>query len=331
MFSIIIPVFNKAPYIDMALQSVVSQTFKEFELIVVDDGSTDNSLEMIKKTISDFCDNQKLDIIEFKLVEQINQGVSAARNNGVKVAKYDYIAFLDGDDWWEPTYLEEMNRLIIKYPSFGVFGSSYYTVTNGVIKQANIGVESGFTDGYIDYLKVFAKTMYMPLWTGSTIVRSDLFRTEKGFNTRLKAGEDFELWLRLTQKTGVGFMNKPLAYYNQDVDVKSRAVGSRLYQPSEHVIFCNFGDLQMNEDFIVLFEILAVYALLPYYLSGKFEKEVDGIISKINWSNHSFKYRLFYKILPKYLVKLWFGFWNLSYYVKKRIAVVSARKILISL
>jgi glycosyltransferase involved in cell wall biosynthesis len=316
MFSIIIPVYNKAVYIEKALQSIVAQTFTDYELIIVNDGSTDNSLEVIKKTLSFFCDFPKFADIEVKIIEQKNQGVSVARNNGVKAAKHEYIAFLDADDWWEVTYLEEMSVLIQKYPSFGIYGSSYYKVINGTVRQANIGVDPDFKDGSIDYLKVFAKTMYMPLWTGATVVKLEVFLSENGFNKQLKGGEDFDLWLRIIRKVGVAYLNKPLAYYNQDVDLKSRAVGSRLYEPDEHVIFSDFGELNENKDFRRLFEILAVYALLPYYLAGKNKKEVDEIISTINWKNHSFKYTLYYKIMPKFFVKFWFWLKDLAYRVK---------------
>jgi glycosyltransferase involved in cell wall biosynthesis len=316
VFSIILPLYNKAKYIEKAVFSIHAQTFNDFELIVVDDGSTDDGLTVLRDAIRSIESKLEKGIFDYTIVEQTNQGVSVARNNGVKIAKYQYIAFLDADDWWEATYLEEMHNLIKKYPSSSIYGCSYYKVKRGTNIRANIGVDTDFQDGLIDYFKVYAKTMYMPLWTGATIVRSDVFRLENGFKPKLKGGEDFELWVRIAHKFGVAFLNKPLAYYNQDVDIATRAVGSKLYEPEEHVIFCDFGDLNHNEDFRVLFEILAVYALLPYYLSGKFKFEVDRIISTIRWENHAFKYRLYFRILPRPMVKLWFWMKEIAYLLK---------------
>ena len=151
MFSVIIPLYNKAPYVEKAIRSVLNQTFKEFELIVVDDGSTDDSLSVAKNCL--------LQTINYKLIEQHNQGVSTARNNGVKQAKYPYICFLDADDWWSPTFLEEMKALIDEFPDAGIYGSSYYIVKNGRQRVAPIGVDNDFSKGLIDYFRVYAKTL----------------------------------------------------------------------------------------------------------------------------------------------------------------------------
>ena len=91
MFSIVIPLYNKAEYVPKTLASVLNQTYSDFELIIVDDGSTDDSLEVINS----FVDNR------IKIVKQKNGGVSAARNRGIIEAKYELIALLDADDWWD--------------------------------------------------------------------------------------------------------------------------------------------------------------------------------------------------------------------------------------
>src|ERR1035437_2795157 len=167
MFSIIIPLYNKAKYIQKAIHSILSQTFQEYEIIIVNDGSTDNSLEVISSC--------QLSTVNYQLINQENKGVSTARNIGVKAAKSDYIAFLDADDWWEPTYLEEIKRLIEEYPEAGIYGSGYYLVKNGNKRIAPIGVKSDFEKGVINYLQTYSKTLCMPLWTGATIVKKNIF------------------------------------------------------------------------------------------------------------------------------------------------------------
>ncbi len=317
MFSIIIPLYNKAPYIAKAIQSVAAQTFQKFELIIIDDGSTDDSLEKLRVTsyelgisfefrVLSSDDNNSTKTKKVRVFQQENQGVSTTRNNGVKLAKFPYICFLDADDWWEPTFLEEMKALVKEFPDAGIYGSGYYKVKNKKLIQANIGIEKGFERGLINYFKVYAKTMYMPLWTGATILKKDIFESENGFRKTLKGGEDFDLWVRIASKFNVAFLNKPLAYYNQDVDLNNRAVGARFLKPEEHMIFTDYGELNENQDFKYLFEILAVYTLLPYYLANKNINQVNAILKDIHWEAHSFKTRLYYLIVPKFIVQIWF-------------------------
>jgi len=308
MFSVIIPVYNKAAYIEKAIRSVLNQTYQEFELILVNDGSTDDPLP--PKGGDKALRLQKFGSFNHKIaiIEQDNQGVSLARNNGVKIAKYDYIAFLDADDWWEPTFLEQMKGLIVEFPQAGIYGSSYFKVKNGKTIQANIGVDAGFERGLINYLQVYAKTLYMPLTSISIIIKRSVFESEQGFKPGLKLGEDFDLWLRVCLKYPLAFLNIPLAYYNQDVEEKNRAIGYKLYEPEQHMLFTDYGDLVLDPDFRELYEKLAVYSLLPYYLENKNKKEVDLILKGINWNNHGLRDRLYYNFLPKHLTKFYCWF-----------------------
>jgi len=314
-FSVIIPLYNKAPYIEKAVRSVLAQTYKEFELIVIDDGSIDNSYEIVQNLFSSLTPPSG----GWGATSQQNQGVSTTRNNGVKLAKYDYISFLDADDWWAPTYLEEMKNLMEDYPEAGIYGSSYFKVKNGRYIPAGIGVEPGFEKGYVNYFEIYAKTMWMPLTSISVVIRKEVFMAENGFKPQLKLGEDFDLWVRIALKYPVALLNKPLAYYNQDVDVKNRAVGVALYKPEEHMLFSNYGVLMENPDFKWLYEKLAVYGLLPYYLSGINKMEVSRILSGIRWRLHPFKYVLYYRVIPRVSMMWWFKIRSLLYILKQKI------------
>ena len=311
MFSVIIPLYNKAPYVAKAIESVLGQTYRDFEVIVIDDGSTDQSLEVAKTF-----ENKSITIIS-----QPNSGVSTARNNGVKIAKYPYICFLDADDWWHPTFLEEMKRLITDFPDAGIYGSGYYIVKNGQERIAPIGVPQGFEQGIIDYCEVYAKTLCMPLTSISVVIPKHIFDEEKGFKSQLKLGEDFDLWIRIALKNKVILVNKPLAYYNQDVDVNNRAIGSRFYKPEEHMLFSNYGDFMHNEGFRFLFERLALYGLLSYYLNDVNKLEVYQILSEINWNKHEHKYLLYYKKFPRWAVKVWFKIIKKLSIIKNRIKI----------
>lgn len=311
MFSVIIPLYNKAPYVAKAIESVLGQTYRDFEVIVIDDGSIDQSLEVAKTF-----ENKSITI-----VSQPNSGVSTARNNGVKLAKYPYICFLDADDWWHPTFLEEMKRLITDFPDAGIYGSGYYIVKNGQERIAPIGVPQGFERGIIDYCEVYAKTLCMPLTSISVVIPKHIFDEEKGFKSQLKFGEDFDLWIRIILKHKAILVNKPLAYYNQDVEVNNRAIGSRFYKPEEHMLFSNYGDFMHNEGFRFLFERLALYGLLSYYLNDVNKLEVYQILSEINWNKHEHKYLLYYKKFPRWAVKVWFRIIKKLSIIKNRIKI----------
>ncbi|WP_373399084.1 glycosyltransferase family 2 protein [Algoriphagus halophilus] len=115
MFSVIIPLYNKASFIGRAIDSVMNQTFQEFEIIVVNDGSTDGGEKLPEKY------NPEKVIV----IHQENQGVSAARNAGITQAKFSFVAFLDADDYWHKDYLKITSEAIKNFQDVGVIGSHY--------------------------------------------------------------------------------------------------------------------------------------------------------------------------------------------------------------
>lgn len=291
-FSVIIPLYNKAPYVAKAVGSVLAQTFRDYELIIMDDGSIDDSFNMAIKAIEGFgCCH---------LYGQQNAGVSMARNNAVALSRGDFLCFLDADDWWEPTFLEEMDKLVAEFPEAGIYGANY-TIMNETKRKtrvANVGVEQDFEKGYINYCQVYAKTLSMPLWTGAVCMPRRVFDELHGFPQGIKLGEDFMLWVRVAMKYKVAFLNKPLAYYNQDVDVANRGVG-RLHNPEEHFLW-NLADLEQTEkvngDYKQLLDNLRVYALLPYYLSKEYHDAAAAELKKVDWFRQPKKARKQYSM-----------------------------------
>ena len=312
MFSVIIPLYNKAAYIEKAIRSVLNQTYQEFELIIVDDGSTDESLKIAKNVMSFLSPP----LGGWGVTHQQNQGVSTARNNGVKAAKYDYIAFLDADDWWEPTYLEEMKQLILDFPQAGIYGSSYYKVKNGRFIPANIGVDAGFERGEINYFKAYSKTFWMPLTSISVVIKKTVFNSENGFKPMLKLGEDFDLWVRIAMKYSVVLLNKPLAYYNQDVTISDKAVvKGKIYSPETIYIFnldYVWDQEQRNPDLKKLLDLLRVYTLERYRLQRAYPELVKKEIAKVDFSRQKISFWLVYH-LPV-------GFINAGYFLRRLIA-----------
>ncbi len=292
-FSIIIPLFNKAPYVRKALDSVIGQTFKDYEVVVVDDSSSDDSLSVAEEAL-------KGSGLDYVLIRQKNAGVSKARNNGIAASHGDYLCFLDADDWWAPTFLERMDWLINMYPEARIYGTNYYYVKNG---RQSVCVTTAET-GYINYCSVYAEKMQMPLWTGATCMPQDVFAEMGGFNPQLKLGEDFCLWIKVALKYKVAFLNEALSYYNQDSDPVWRLVG-KLHDPKVHMLW-NLQDLEAiettNPDYKKLIDSLRVYSLFPYYLSNQYRNEAKKELAKVDWDKQPKKKRLVY-LLPVPLLK----------------------------
>ena len=258
-FSVIIPLYNKAPYIRKALESVLAQTYTDYELIIVDDGSTDGSFTIAKQFIDERlevkgAENSKAEInaynlspINYKLIRQANSGVSAARNAGVAQAHAEYLAFLDADDWWDPTYLEHMAQLINDFPNAGLYACNYV-----YYKPGKTHVALNIPTGYINYPKAYYESDAMPVWTGAAMIPRKIYDEMGGFPLGIKLGEDFLLWSKIVLRYPVAFLNEPLAWYNNDVPATLRATRN-LHAPEHHMLFrlelafCDEGMRRLGE------------------------------------------------------------------------------------
>lgn len=302
-FSIIVPLYNKAPYVRKALESIISQTIKDWECIIVDDGSTDNSLEVVNEYIRDvlcvMCDVCK----NVRVIQQKNAGVAAARNNGVKASKGEYVCFLDADDWWEPTFLEEMDKLIKEYPDAGIYASNYI-----YYKPGKTHVALSLLRGYMDYPKAYYEGSSMPVWTGATCMPRKVFNEMGGFPLGIKLGEDFLLWAKTSLHYPVAFSEKPLAYYNNDVPVSLRATRN-LHTPQYHMLFNldplldEINRLQSTSNksaWLQLIDKLRVDGLLKYWLSEEYHDAAAKELEKVDWSKQP------QKVIRIYHTPIWF-------------------------
>ena len=299
-FSIIIPLYNKAPYIRKALESVFAQTYTDYELIVVDDGSTDDSASIVQQFIDEILkvkgeetsravtSTYNLSPITYKLsvrlITQSNAGVSAARNNGVAASSGDYIAFLDADDWWEPTYLEKMAKLIEDYPEAGLYASNYVYYKPGKTRVAVNNIETG----YFNYPKAYYEGGAMPAWTGAVLIPRKIYNEVGGFRTHLWMAEDFDLWIRIAIRYNVAFLNEPLAYYNQVVELKWRAIG-KLYPPIRQFAFDSDYLIPHQENDIAIKKVVdrvKIICLKQYYISKKYHLVAKKELMKIDLNEY---------------------------------------------
>ncbi len=206
MISIVIPLYNKPKSIANTLKTVLGQQFQDFEIVIVNDGSTDCSADEVAK----------IEDSRIRLISQPNAGVSAARNRGIKESKGEFVAFLDADDEWLPNYLASQMTLVEKYPNCDVFATNYvFRATDGTIKSTIIRKlpfkgETGILDNYFEV----ACCSHPPLWTSAVMVKKSAIQDIDGFPIGIKSGEDLLTWARMAVKFKIAFTTKPVAIYN---------------------------------------------------------------------------------------------------------------------
>lgn len=210
MFSVIMPVYNGEKFIHDAIKSVLSQTMTDWELIIVDDGSNDNTPVILKK----FCNHEKI-----RIITQSNQGVSAARNLGIYKANGDYFTFLDADDVWCNNHLEVMQELICKYPSAGLYGTFTKTeLQNGEeITECNFFKNRDESVFLEDFFEEYHKDKSAKMFTViTTCISREALRKTGGFPLGCPIGEDLELSLRVAAYFPVVLSKKCTAIYKKE-------------------------------------------------------------------------------------------------------------------
>lgn len=206
MFSIVIPLYNKQTFLSDTLRSVKAQRFEDFEVIIVDDGSTDQSAEIAR--------NAAQSDPRFKVLEQSNSGVSAARNVGIAKALHEWIAFLDADDIWAETHLNWLSAAARAVPSAGFLSTAF--LRDGPL-ETRLPEEMSKPENRIEQSNYFKWTVSENGYfqTSSIAVRRALFTEVGGFGPYNK-GEDVELWARVGLRTTVGIAMSQTVRYTHD-------------------------------------------------------------------------------------------------------------------
>lgn len=211
MISVVIPLYNKAHTIVNTLQTVLNQSFNNFEIIIINDGSTDNGTELIMNFSSDS---------RIRIIDQENQGVSAARNFGVLNAKFDFIAFLDADDEWLPDYLMKMNEAIELFPAAGMYCCA------GIVRNADGSEFDRIAQQYQNkILEIdFFENPGVFLHTSATVVAKAQFLNTSGFPVGMKRNQDFALFFSLAFIAPVVYCGVPLSVYVGGVEGQATSV-----------------------------------------------------------------------------------------------------------
>lgn len=204
--SIVMPLYNKADQVLATIASVKAQTVTDWELVVVDDGSTDEGPELIRA----------LNDPRILIHHQPNAGVSAARNRGIELARADWIAFLDADDGWQPEFLASVLTLAADFPKAGWYATGYEIrhPREGVFASRLRGVPPVFRRGLLqDYFDV-ARQSDPPVWTSATAVQRAALQAIGGFPVGIDSGEDLLTWARLAVRYPLAYDVQPLAVFN---------------------------------------------------------------------------------------------------------------------
>lgn len=207
MITVVIPLYNKADCIATALDSVLIQTYQDFEVIVVDDGSTDDGAAVVEQ----YADPR------IRLIRQENAGVSAARNKGISEARGEYVAFLDADDEWMPEFLAEIVALQQEFPDCKAQATTYVQCQNGekkniILNKLPFSGDHGVLTNYFEV----ATHSNPPIWTGGVCIERALLQDLGGFPLGIKSGEDLLTWARIATHTHWAYSLKPYAIFNME-------------------------------------------------------------------------------------------------------------------
>jgi glycosyltransferase involved in cell wall biosynthesis len=290
-FSVVIPLYNKENFISEILHSVLAQSYADFEVIVVDDCSTDKSTDKVN-AISD----HRIRVV----IHRQNKGLSASRNTGIKESKSQYIAFLDADDLWKPEFLETIDFLIERYPEASLFGTKYEVNLDGqkVIEYAfNIKEfdEHGIIPNFFDYSRNYA------LYNQSCFcAKKEVFEKVGYYNEKVNYSEDVDFNIRAYAEHSLAYFNKALATYfmvSENQITQGSLLGKTIpdYDYYEEK-FKDRADIKKYLDF------------QRYVKAKQFKLSGDMItfrklVSKIDRKNINFKQRLLLQ-LPNFLLRL---------------------------
>lgn len=281
-FSVVIPLYNKQEYIQETINSVLNQTFQDFEIIVINDGSTDNSLKIIEQI-----QNNRV-----KIINQENKGLSAARNVGIKNAKANYIAFLDADDLWCKDFLESIFHLIETYNNEKVFACNYFTWPKTFLPN----LAKTLNKNKIYLIKNFF-SLNKNIFTYSSVAFNTSIFNEMGcFNEKVNYGEEDEFTIKCLLKYNLAYNKIPKSYYRTGIKNQLTAPqknSNRIIPDYEKYYnsYTNY-DLKKYIDFIH-FKLVVLYKM---ELNNKL---VSFYKKKINTSNLNFTQKIKYYLPTK--------------------------------
>ncbi|TNJ43579.1 glycosyltransferase family 2 protein [Tamlana fucoidanivorans] len=292
-FSVVIPLYNKEDYIKDTLNSVINQTFKDFEIIIINDGSTDNSLKIAKATL--------LDCINHTIIEQKNQGLSSSRNNGILKSMGNVIALLDADDLWHNTFLETIYKLYNNFPEATIYGTDYqekYSNKNIIDSKKNLNNKLKNRDFLVN--DFFKANLHQSIVCQSSIAFKKSILEQPVFNPSISYAEDVDFYLKY-------FTKYKLAYAYQTKATILTNVPNQITQLG--IKGKTLPNLDYYEKYYSNNKSLKVYLDFKRYMYGilyKLENDKDNfklVTKHLDLKNLTYKQR-FLITSPLFIIKL---------------------------
>lgn len=292
LFSVIVPLYNKEKSIQNTLKSALDQTFTDFEIIIINDGSTDQS-ESKALAINDS---------RIRLFSTENQGVSAARNFGIAKASGTLIAFLDADDYWFPNHLKQLSELYEMFPQCGLYCTNYerFYNPNKIIKPTYVAIPHHPWKGIVND---FFQSSYIDriAWTSAVAVPKTVIDTVGNFKTTitLGAGEDTDLWLRIALRFDVAFDNEISARHMLDAEnrVSLASTLKRSFAKLDE-----FKEEEKNNPSLKKYlDLHRIFFAIRHKLAGD-AKTFDFYMQSVDRSNIPFKTKIILA-MPTFLIR----------------------------
>jgi len=274
--SVVIPTYNRIELLKRSIDSVINQTIKPSEIIIVDDGSNDGTEAMVKK---------KYDSL--KLIKQKNKGASAARNSGIKASSGEWICFLDSDDEWKNDKLEKQIIAVANNSDYKFFHSNEIWIKNG--KRINQKKKHKKYGG-----DIFKKCLDMcRISPSSVLIDKSIFEEIGFFNENLVVCEDYELWLRICDKYEVFFIDEPLIFkYGGHQGQLSYSIDSIEYHRIKALEYLlSTGLSKENRDYTIQMLISKISIYLNGLIKRGKKHEIAVYEEKIKvWNKFSIEY-----------------------------------------
>lgn len=292
MISVLIPLYNKEKSIYKTLQSVCEQTYTDIEILVVDDGSIDNSA-VVAASYPD---------TRIRIIHKGNGGVCSARNRGIREAKGELIAFLDADDLWDSKYLEEQNRMIRDFPEAVMWGINFAELSEGkLIRKLATGLPEGFR-GYVeDYFQMRGRISDL-YCSSSVVIRKEVFEAVGMFDERLKYSEDNDMWWRIIATYPVAFYDRYMVSYRYDAENRALSHQMLLRYDAPFVVD-KYQTVQWkaNQTFYSWINRHSAQWIARYLFDEGQREDAYEAANKLDYTVIPFRYRLLLK------TPYWFG------------------------
>lgn len=325
LFSIVVPIYNVEQFLDKCVRSILEQTYTKFELILVDDGSTDSSGQM--------CDQYEEEDCRITVIHKKNGGLVSARKAGISVAKGDYAVCVDSDDWIDKKHLQELSRIVHDYSSPDIICFGHYEVSEGK-KNFIVPFRKGLyeksdleNEVYPQLIRTEIATAFPPaIW--SKAYKMDLYRSEQLLvDDRIKIGEDAACTIPcMLQANRIYILDKALYYYRRNNSSMTKNKKPFSWDVPELIELHLRNRVETNEaDLQQQISRRTVHALInvvktQFYRNEKYrvitkeiQKELDRTIYRNALKDSKFKGRSTISICKFFLMhNIYFPFWLLS-------------------